>query len=202
MLFRSARVALSLVLNYEEGAERTVEHGDPESETYLTEIAGGILMLTPGLQPWGGLLISFIFLVICTHIRLGFLTEKVMLWALLFAPAGGSIDRFLQRLPAPAGDAAALGDLPAWAVQCIGAALWGYLALLVPAFIGMWINFLGRKRFPAPLQFLLDRYTNLFGMIIWRVFTADVINFFARIHFVDASGRRDEYTDLDRKSVV
>jgi allantoinase len=35
-----ARVAVSLVLNYEEGAERTPLNGDPESETYLTEIAG------------------------------------------------------------------------------------------------------------------------------------------------------------------
>ena len=35
-----ARVAVSLVLNYEEGAERTLLNGDAESETYLTEIAG------------------------------------------------------------------------------------------------------------------------------------------------------------------
>lgn len=35
-----ARVAVSLVLNYEEGAERTPLNGDAESETFLTEIAG------------------------------------------------------------------------------------------------------------------------------------------------------------------
>jgi peptidoglycan/xylan/chitin deacetylase (PgdA/CDA1 family) len=35
-----ARVALSLVLNYEEGAERTPLNGDPVSETFLHEIMG------------------------------------------------------------------------------------------------------------------------------------------------------------------
>ena len=35
-----ARLALQLVLNYEEGAERCVLHGDPASETFLSEIVG------------------------------------------------------------------------------------------------------------------------------------------------------------------
>ncbi|HMD58914.1 MAG TPA: allantoinase PuuE [Steroidobacteraceae bacterium] len=35
-----ARLALQFVLNYEEGAENCVLHGDPASETFLTEIEG------------------------------------------------------------------------------------------------------------------------------------------------------------------
>ncbi len=35
-----ARLALQIVLNYEEGAERSVLHGDPASETFLSEIIG------------------------------------------------------------------------------------------------------------------------------------------------------------------
>ena len=35
-----ARVAVSFVLNYEEGAERTPLNGDPVSETFLHEIMG------------------------------------------------------------------------------------------------------------------------------------------------------------------
>ena len=35
-----ARIALQFVLNYEEGAERSVLHGDAESETFLSEIVG------------------------------------------------------------------------------------------------------------------------------------------------------------------
>src|SRR5258706_14271544 len=35
-----ARIALQFVLNYEEGAERSVLHGDGASETFLSEIVG------------------------------------------------------------------------------------------------------------------------------------------------------------------
>jgi putative urate catabolism protein len=35
-----ARLALQIVLNYEEGAESSVLHGDPASETFLSEIVG------------------------------------------------------------------------------------------------------------------------------------------------------------------
>ncbi|MRX49302.1 allantoinase PuuE [Paracoccus sp. S-4012] len=41
-----ARIAVSLVLNYEEGGENSVEHGDAASEAFLSEIAGA--------QPWPG----------------------------------------------------------------------------------------------------------------------------------------------------
>lgn len=36
----NARIALQFVINYEEGSERSVLHGDPMSETYLWEITG------------------------------------------------------------------------------------------------------------------------------------------------------------------
>ena len=36
-----AKIALSLVLNYEEGGEMNVLHGDPASEAFLNEIVGG-----------------------------------------------------------------------------------------------------------------------------------------------------------------
>ncbi|MBC7158081.1 MAG: allantoinase PuuE [Rhodobacteraceae bacterium] len=41
-----ARVAISLVLNYEEGGENSVLHGDAASEAFLSDIAGA--------QPWPG----------------------------------------------------------------------------------------------------------------------------------------------------
>lgn len=42
-----ARVAVSLVLNYEEGGENNVLHGDAGSEAFLSDI--------PGAQPWTGM---------------------------------------------------------------------------------------------------------------------------------------------------
>lgn len=41
-----ARIAISLVLNYEEGGENCVLHGDAASEAFLSDI--------PGAQPWPG----------------------------------------------------------------------------------------------------------------------------------------------------
>ena len=35
-----ARIAVQFVLNYEEGGENNVLHGDPASETFLSEIIG------------------------------------------------------------------------------------------------------------------------------------------------------------------
>lgn len=37
---QQARIALQFVLNYEEGAENNILHGDPASETFLSEIIG------------------------------------------------------------------------------------------------------------------------------------------------------------------
>jgi chitin deacetylase len=42
-----ARIAVSLVLNYEEGGENSILHGDAASEAFLSDIAGA--------QPWPGL---------------------------------------------------------------------------------------------------------------------------------------------------
>jgi len=39
-----ARVALQIVVNYEEGGENAVLHGDPASETFLSEIIGALPM--------------------------------------------------------------------------------------------------------------------------------------------------------------
>ena len=36
----NARVAVQFVLNYEEGAENSILHGDPASEVFLSEIIG------------------------------------------------------------------------------------------------------------------------------------------------------------------
>src|SRR3954451_22343937 len=41
-----ARIALQFVLNYEEGGENNILHGDPASEAFLSEIVGA--------EPWPG----------------------------------------------------------------------------------------------------------------------------------------------------
>src|ERR1700690_2485394 len=41
-----ARVAVQFVINYEEGGERSILHGDAESEAFLSDVLGA--------QPWPG----------------------------------------------------------------------------------------------------------------------------------------------------
>lgn len=45
-----ARVAISLVLNYEEGGENNLLHGDAQSEAFLSDIAGAAPW--PGMRHW------------------------------------------------------------------------------------------------------------------------------------------------------
>jgi OHCU decarboxylase len=45
-----ARIAISIVLNYEEGGENSVLHGDAASEAFLSDIAGAVPW--PGMRHW------------------------------------------------------------------------------------------------------------------------------------------------------
>jgi hypothetical protein len=99
------------------------------------------------------------------------------------------VDRGLAALaptpPPPAGAA------PDWLNLTFTVALYAYATLLPLAKLGQYYNLLARRAMPGPLQAALDRYTNLFGIIIWRVFSVDHTNFWARIWFQDrATGAR------------
>jgi len=153
-----------------------------------TEIVAGLLMLFPATAALGAILVAVSFAFILTQIRLGFLCEMVILAALLFVPAGHGVDRVLSTLAgAPGG-----GGVPApWALNgALVAALVGYAALLPLAKVGQYYNLLAKRSWPPRVQSILDAYANVFGIIIWRVFSADHTNFFARISFQDRTGRR------------
>jgi hypothetical protein len=115
----------------------------------------------------------------------------VMVGALFYIPAGHPLDRWIAGVvPVPSGSGAAA---PEWFAMTLAAALLGYVLLLPFAKGGQYYNFLARKTLPGLLQPALERYTNLFGIIIWRVFSVDVVNFFARISFVSPTGARTVY---------
>ena len=147
---------------------------------YLTEIVAGFLMLVPATQLVGALLIFGSFAFIALHIRLGFLCEMVMLCCLLFIPEGGLAARVAASI-VPAAPAAAAATAPGLLNTALTAGLYAYAVLLPLAKVGQYYNFLTRRALPHPLQIALDRYTNFFGIIIWRVFSVDHTNFWARI---------------------
>lgn len=146
---------------------------------WATEIVAAALMLVPPTRLLGAALIALSFVFIATQIRLGVLCEMVILATWLFVPAGGPLDALVGRWVAPAA-----GPGEPWPLvgALLGAGLVGYLALLPLAHAGLFYNFYLRRPLPGPLQRALEAYTNFFGIIIWRVFSVDVVNFFVLIH--------------------
>jgi hypothetical protein len=154
---------------------------------WTTEVVSALLMLIPATRELGALLIIVSFVFIATQIRLGFLTEMVMVCGLLYLSPSHAIGGWLESI---------LGGVAAPPVTPIGSlaavltvALWGYLILLPFADAGLYYNFYARRALPAPLQTALERYTNFFGIILWRVFSVDLVNFFIRMSRVRGEER-------------
>lgn len=151
---------------------------------WSTEVVAALLMLVPATREAGAVILGLSFVFIGTHIRLGFLTEMVVVACFLYVPAGGVVDAWVVSLlgAVTAAPAVPTGAVTGIVNPLLGAALVAYLVLLPLAHGGLYYNFYARRSFPPLLQRLLERYTNLFGMIIWRVFSVDLVNFFIRIH--------------------
>ncbi len=159
-----------------------------------TEVICGLLMLFPSTRMLGGLLMLLSFVFIATQIRLGFLPEMVMVCCLLFVGDGSVAEVWLLSV-LPAAAAVASQPLPALAQSALTVLCWGYLALLPFVRAGMFYNQLKHRSLPALLQRALDLYANTFGLILWRVFTADIVNFFVRVWEAPANDARRLVSD-------
>ena len=154
---------------------------------WSTEVVAALLMLIPATRELGALLIIVSFIFIATQIRLGFLTEMVMVCSLIFMSPSGTVGSWLESV---FGGTAAPAAAPiAWLAPVLTVALWVYLLLLPLADAGLYYNFYARRALPAPVQTALERYTNFFGIILWRVFSVDLVNFFIRMSRVRGEER-------------
>jgi hypothetical protein len=159
---------------------------------WSTEVVAAVLMLIPTTRFIGAVLIIISFFFIATHIRLALLCHMVMLCGVLFFHAGSLGEQFAALFvsaQSPAVNQA--GPILSIVNQLLTYALWTYLFFLPLSYVGIYYNFFARKRLPAPVQRMLEVYTNFFGIIMWRVFTIDLINFFPNIyHRPRAGGER------------
>lgn len=157
-----------------------------------TEVVCGAMMLIPATRSLGGagILLSFIF--IATQIRLGFLCEMVIVCCLLFFAQCSLVDAwFVTQWQAVGGAVSTPGpEMPGAAQTGLALLCWSYLALLPLVRAGMFYNQLRHRSWPPAVQRALDAYANVFGLILWRVFTADVVNFFIRIWEQSPTGER------------
>lgn len=160
---------------------------------YLTELICGLLMLYPPTAELGALGMAGSFVFIFIHIKLGYLCHTVIFCCFLFCAPGGWVDSWLPSAPSVAQVEPAL-----W-LTLLNGAFFLFLAvyvLLLPIMkLGTYYNFYGKKRLPERWQRFQDRWTNLWGIIIWRVFTIDNTNFFVRAYFEDrVTGKRELYS--------
>ena len=147
------------------------------------EVVAGVLMLLPHTRFIGALLMVGSFVFIATQIRLALLCEMVIVCCVLFFHPGSYGDQLITFLmPATLLTAPVTASLPGVLDKLLTIFLWAYLILLPLAHAGLFYNFYRRKSLPAFLQRPLEVYTNLFGIIIWRVFSADHTNFFLRLY--------------------
>lgn len=167
---------------------------------WSTEVLCGLLMLIPATRSVGGAVMLLSFIFIASQIRLGFLPEMVMVCCLLFFAEGTLVDTWAVAAVQWAGVAPATAGalMPSWAQQALAAVCVGYLVLLPLVRAAMFYNQLRHRSLPRPLQRGFDAYANLVGLILWRVFTADVVNFFVRVWEVPASGARRLVSDYKR----
>jgi hypothetical protein len=146
-------------------------------------------MLFPPTRFLGGLSMAASFVFIASQIRLGFLCEMVILLNVMFFHPGSLGDVAITAIM-PVSAPVIATPAPAWLVTAMTVFLWAYLALLPIARVGLSYNLLMKKTLPGWLQKIQDVYTNVFGLILWRVFSADHTNFFINIYELTADGQR------------
>ncbi len=135
------------------------------------QILAAILMMIPQTKLWGALLIMGSFVLVRAQIRLGLLGEMVMVGGLLFFPGFAWPEK-----------AFVTGPGMSFLNLLITVFLTVYLFLLPFVYAGLGVNLYFKRSLWKPLQKALEKYTNLFGIILWRVFSVDLINFYILIY--------------------
>ena len=151
---------------------------------WLTEVVAAVLMLFPQTRFWGGVLIMLSFVFILTQIRLNLLSQMVIACCLLFFQPGSLGDRWLVAMLPVSYQIDPIAHF-SWGITVLNAVLsvwlWSYLCLTPLVHAGLFYNLFARRRLPEVLQKALESYANFFGIIIWRVFSADLTNFFVLV---------------------
>ncbi len=154
---------------------------------WIFQILGGIMCFVPGLRIYGAAVFVAMFFFVMFQIRLGPLCPAIMGTALIFIPSGHNADTLLL---------GAFAWMPEFTWHTSPSALTdqvllyfaiGYLIVRPLVTAGLFYNYLGKGRLPKPLQVSVDFLSNTFGFILWRVFTADVLDFYVKIKAVDVA---------------
>jgi hypothetical protein len=147
---------------------------------YVMEITCSMLFFVPATAAFAGAALGLSFLIIGRLIRLTCLAEMVAVTSLFYVNTGSFFDKILARVistPVPPPTI----PVPAILDGIIASAFLIYLFALPLAYLGMAYNFYAKATLPPLAQRVLDFWTRTFGLILWRVFTEDVINFYVEV---------------------
>ena len=151
------------------------------------EMGAGILMLMGAPWSWfGALSITLGFVYVAAFIRLGRLAFLMMLLPCIYAPA------FEQPLAVPFHL-----QLPDPLIGLFSALCLAFIALLPLIKVTQYTNLFLQRQLPQPWQGWCTTFANHYPIIIWRVFTADVTNFFVRIYQLKIDGRERNWVHED-----
>lgn len=150
----------------------------------VTQLVMGFCMLFEPTRAIGALLCTFGFLGLMLVVRLGRLAVLMALIPFFCLPDLGVV---LVRWP---GATITPFATPDSVLAVMHGLITTYLVLLPFVKAMQYLNLFGKVQLPGPIQRGLTWYANAVPIIMWRVFTPDVTNFFIRIYRVDeVSGR-------------
>lgn len=163
---------------------------------YAFQIIGGVLMLVPGAEWAGAIIIGAGFFVgVKPLIRLGVLCDMLAIITFLYAKEGGWFQQMLFHFNLHVTEPLGRYALPAPLLTFLTLFFIFYVVLIPIAKFCMYYNFYGKRRLPFPFQHILEFFTNSFGIILWRVFTVETVDFYTVVLFEEkATGKRIPYT--------
>lgn len=152
--------------------------------TWFWEVAAGFLMLIPMSMPTGSVLIALSFIFVAVHFRLNFLPGLIFTCCLFY------LCPWTDKISASGGLAEFNVTVPVFIDKFLSVCIPAGLAVVVASHLCLWINFLRRGNGSSGIVNWFNRYANHAGIIIWRVFTADISNFIVNIYSESGAGHR------------
>jgi hypothetical protein len=161
----------------------------------ICQVTTGICLIVPPTRPLGAILCMFSFGYLLPTVRLGRLAVLMMVVPVMILP---DLRQWVPFLPtfAPIATFAPVAA-PSAVLTVLHALITTYVVLLGPVKVMQYLNLFAKVQLPGPIQTALTRYANTIPIIMWRVFTPDVTNFFVRIHVIDADGKKRPILDED-----
>ncbi|MDA8647558.1 hypothetical protein N9L40_01275 [Rhodobacteraceae bacterium] len=146
----------------------------------IAQVVIGILMLFPPTQAYGAI-----------HLGLGFFVLGIFLkLANLPILIGSIVFLFVDSRFQPTSDVV---ELFSWLQNVDDEVLMFsliYLSFLTVGQILVWLNFYLSIYLPQILQNTLDRINFYLPILVWRVFSADVVNIYSLVYEVDSDGNK------------